>query len=188
MSVLAQPRPATGTSTGKITLFIVLASESVFFATALMAYLALRQQAVWPVEHTLARLTGPLANTAILLASAAAAWRATASIRAGKAFALRIWLMCAILLGLLFVACQVIEFSRAGMHVGDEALGGVFFTLMGFHAAHVIAGVFFLLINLVRAGLGDFSSSRYEAVEIGNWFWYYVAAVWLVLFTALYLV
>jgi heme/copper-type cytochrome/quinol oxidase subunit 3 len=187
MSVLAQPRPATGTSTGKIALFIVLASESVFFATALMAYVALRQQTAWPVQHTLERWMFPLANTVILLASTLAAWRATVRIREGRVSSLRVWLLVTLVLGLVFVAGQVFEFSRAGMHIDDEALGGVFFTLMGFHAAHVLAGVLFLVINLVRAGLGDFSSRRYEAVEIGNWFWFYVASVWLVLFAALYL-
>jgi heme/copper-type cytochrome/quinol oxidase subunit 3 len=41
--------------------------------------------------------------------------------------------------------------------------------------------------RLARARLGDFSSTRYEAVELGTWFWYYVTSVWIVLFAALYL-
>ena len=73
------------------------------------------------------------------------------------------------------------------MRIDDQAFGGVFFTLMGFHGLHVLAGVVFLSINLARARLGDFSPARYDAVEIGTWFWYYVAAVWIVLFAALYL-
>ena len=36
--------------------------------------------------------------------------------------------------------------------------------------------------------LGDFTAERYEAVELGNWFWYYVTAIWAILFVALYLV
>ena len=92
------------------------------------------------------------------------------------------------LLGLLFVAGQIYEFSHAGLRIDDPAFGGVFFTLMGFHAIHVLAGVVFLTLNYLRAGLGDFSAERYEVVELGTLFWYYVTAVWFVLFAALYLI
>jgi len=96
-------------------------------------------------------------------------------------------LLITLLLGLIFVTGQVYEFSHAGLRIDDQTFGGVFFTLMGFHAVHVLGGVVFLALNYVRARLGDFSSNRYEAVELGNLFWYYVAAIWLVLFAVLYL-
>ena len=91
------------------------------------------------------------------------------------------------MLGLVFVTVQIYEFSSAGMHINDQAFGGVFFTLMGFHGLHVLAGVVFLIINLARTRLGDFSPTRYTAVELGTLFWYYVTFVWIVLFAALYL-
>jgi cytochrome c oxidase subunit 3 len=188
MNMLTESPSMSRFSTGKVALFFILASESVFFATMLVAYISLRNQTIWPVEHTLVRLTIPLANTAILLVSTIAAWRGTVSIREGKTAALNGWLLSTLVLGLVFVAGQVYEFSRAGMRINDQAFGGVFFTLMGFHGLHVLAGVVFLIINLARARLGDFSPTRYDAVEIGTWFWYYVAAVWIVLFAALYLV
>lgn len=152
-----------------------------------VAYISMRNQTGWPVEHTLARLTIPLANTAILLFSAIFAWRGTTSIKDGKISASQGWQMLTLLLGLVFVTVQIYEFSRAGMHINDQAFGGVFFILMGFHGLHVLGGVIFLIINLARARLGDFSPTRYEAVELGTWFWYYVTAVWVVLFAALYL-
>jgi cytochrome c oxidase subunit 3 len=174
-------------STGKVALFIILASESVFFATLLVAYAALRGQNNWPMTHSFGRLTIPLLNTMILVMSAVPARRAILSIRAGKQSALLTWLVITLLLGLVFVTGQVYEFGHAGLHINDQAFGGVFFTLMGFHALHVLAGVVFLVINLVRARLNDFSSNEYNPIELGSWFWYYVIAVWLVLFAALYL-
>ena len=187
MNILTEPRSMSRFSTGKVALFIILASESVFFATMLVAYISLRNQTVWPVQHTLGRLTIPLANTAILLVSTISAWRATVSIREEKTSALNGWLLSALLLGLVFVTGQVYEFSHAGMHTNDQAFGGVFFTLMGFHGLHVLSGVVFLIINLARARLGDFSPTDHDAIVLGTWFWYYVAAVWIVLFAALYL-
>ncbi len=91
-------------------------------------------------------------------------------------------------LGLVFVGGQFAEFASNGMRPGDQAFGGVFFTLMGFHAVHVLAGVVFLVINWVRGRLGDFSRGRHIAVTMGSWFWFYVTGVWLAMFVALYLV
>lgn len=187
MSVLANSHPTNKLNTGKVALSIILISESVFFATMLVAYVALRDQNNWPVEHTLARLSIPLTNTVLLLFSAISAWRATVSLRVGKTSASQAWQILTLLLGLVFVTIQIFEFTHSGMQINDQAYGGVFFTLMGFHGLHVLAGIVFLMINLVRTRLGDFSSTRYDTVEIGSWFWYYVTSVWILLFVALYL-
>ena len=188
MNILTEPRSVSRLSTGSRALFIILGSESIFFATMLVAYIALRDQAILPVEHTLRRLIIPIANTLILLVSTFFAWRATISIRHGKTLNLKSWLLFTVLLGFVFIAGQIYEFSRGGMHIDDHAYGGIFFTLIGFHGLHVLAGIVFLIINLLRARLGDFSVIRHDAIVLGTWFWYYVAAVWLVLFAALYMI
>jgi len=188
MSAMSASHPMSKISTGRIALLMTLGTESVFFVTLMVAYAALRDQVNWNMQHTLARLTIPLVNSGILLVSAGIAWWTGNVIRQGNKSALRSGLLITLLLGLVFVSGQIYEFSHAGLRIDDEAFGGVFFTLLGFHAIHVLAGVVFLALNLVRANLGDFSAERYEAVELGNWFWYYVAAVWAVLFVALYLV
>jgi heme/copper-type cytochrome/quinol oxidase subunit 3 len=176
------------TSTGKIALLVTLGTESVFFITLLVAYAALRDQVSWNVSHTLARLAIPLVNSGILLASALVAWWTNRAIVRDNRSALRNGLFATLLLGLVFVAGQIYEFNHAGLSIDDQAFGGVFFTLLGFHAVHVLAGVVFLALILMRAILGDFSAGQHEAVELGVWFWYYVTAVWGVLFVALYLI
>jgi len=187
MSTLPQAHPMSRLGTGKVALFIVLASESVFFATLLVAYAALRDQNNWPMDHSLGRLTFPLLNTAIIILSAIPARLVTLNLRNGKQSTALALMSATLIFGLIFVAGQVYEFSHAGFHIDDQAFGGVFFTLMGFHALHVLAGEVFLVINAIRTRLGDFSSQNYSVVELGSWFWYYVIGVWLVLFAALYL-
>jgi len=83
MSALSQSQahPMSKLSTGKVALFIILISESVFFTTLLVAYAALRDQNSWLIDHSLARLTIPLINTAILLLSVIPAWYAVVNIR-----------------------------------------------------------------------------------------------------------
>jgi len=188
MSTLPQAHPTSRPGTGKVGLFIVLATETVFFATLLVAYAALRGQNNWIMVHSLARLTIPLLNTAILILSAIPARLVILNIRDGKQPAALTSLIATLLLGLVFVAGQVFEFSHAGLHIDDQAFGGVFFTLMGFHVLHLLAGEVFLVINAVRTRIGDFSSDHYGSLELSTWFWYYVIGVWLVLFAALYLI
>ena len=186
--MVADIQPASKLSTGKVALLTILASETVFFVTLLVAYAALRGQLHWPVQHTLTRLALPLANTLVLVVSVLPASFATTRLRQDKASTSQALQAMTLALGLIFVAGQIYEFGHAGMRVDDQALGGVFFTLVGFHALHVLAGMAFIIINLVRTRLGDFSAGNYESVELGTWFWYYVTAVWIVLFSALYLV
>ena len=188
MSTMTSTHPMSKISTGRIALVITLVVESVFFVTALVAYAALRDQVNWNVPHTLARLAIPLINSGILLVSVFVAHWSTSAIRRDNQSALRGRLLVTPLLGLIFVGGQIYEFGHAGLRINDEAFGGVFFTLLGFHAVHVLAGVVFLALNLIRANLGDFTAGQHEAVELGNWFWYYVTAVWVVLFAVIYLV
>lgn len=186
MSTIVSSPPRSKISSGRIALLVILGTESIFFITLLAAYASLRGQSSWNVPHTLARLTIPLINSSVLLVSVLAAGWSHRAIQQGWGRALRGGLLLTLLLGLLFVAGQIYEFGHAGLRINDPSFGGVFFALMGFHAVHVLAGVVFLALNLMRASLGDFTAEQHEAVELGNWFWYYVTAVWLVLFVALY--
>jgi len=188
MSAMTAPHPMSKVSTGRIALLMTLGTESVFFVTLMVAYAALRDQVGWNVPHTLTRLAIPLVNTGVLLVSTLTAWWSGNVIRKDNHSALRLGLLVTLLLGLLFVAGQIFEFGHADLRIDDPSFGGVFFTLMGFHAVHVLGGVVFLALNLIRANLGDFSADRHEAVELGIWFWYYVAVVWVVMFVALYLI
>ena len=177
-------------SLAKVTLLAVLSTESVFFGMLLMVFLYMRsQQTSWPfMNTTLPELTLPIANTLLLLLSTVFARRAIQVIRRDDVKALNTALPITLIMGLVFVAGQVIEFNRSGMTITDTAFAGAFFILVAFHALHVLAGVVMLAINTVRSRLGDFSAGSYLPVEIGSWFWYYVAGVWLVLFFVLYII
>jgi cytochrome c oxidase subunit III len=176
--------------TARLTFLIVLGSETVFFGMLIAAYLYLRasQPNSTFVHVPLAQLGGPVINTLILLASAGTATLAGWSIRRGKQNALLLWLGITMALGLVFIGGQVLEYVRSGMTPSDQAFGGVFFTLMSFHALHMLAGSVVVALALYRARLGDFTARRHTAVDISIAFWYYVVAVWVVLFSVLYLV
>ena len=185
----ANIKPRTGLDSAKVATIVVLGSETFFFGTLVSAYLFMRGVYPWPLDGApLSRLVIPAANTLLLLVSVLTMYLALRAARAGGKAALVTWSTVTLALGLVFVGGQVLEYTSNGMMPGDQGFGGVFLTLMGFHALHLLAGVVMLALIAMRARLGDFTSRRHTAVEVGAWFWYYVAGVWAVLFTILYLI
>lgn len=173
----------------RITLLLVLGAETIFFGTLLSSFLFMRAGTP-SAAPALGRggILLPAANTALLLVSALSAAWSERAIRRGQAGRLKAGLRVTFLLGLVFVTGQALEFTRSGLRPTDAALAGMVFALITFHALHVLAGMLVLALNLLRAHLGDFTARRYMPVQVGGWFWYYVTAVWVVLFAALYLV
>jgi cytochrome c oxidase subunit III len=174
----------------KTTLFLVLGAETALFGTLVMSYLFMRSGGSdlsfvhpRPFDLMLASL-----NTLVLLISAVLAGNAHRAIGRDRANLLKIHLLTTLILGSVFLAGQVFEFIHSGMRIDDSTFGGVFFALIGFHALHVVAGITVIALNFVRSLFGDFSVRHHTAITVGTWFWYYVVAVWIVLFTVLYLV
>ena len=190
MNTTLSPRRTHPGDTARVALLVVLASEIIFFTTLLSAYFYLRQaQTNWPVAaFTATRLALPATNTLVIGLSAVSMGLSLNAVRKNHPAQLKLWLGITLLLGLAFVGLQILEFTRSGMRPNDQTFGGVFFTLMGFHALHILAGVVMLATILWRAFLGDFTPRRHVAVQIGTWFWYFIVGVWVVLFIALYLV
>jgi cytochrome c oxidase subunit 3 len=96
-------------------------------------------------------------------------------------------------LGVLFLAGQAYEWTHAGFSLSDGLMGSTFFTLTGFHAAHVAAGILVLLVATARvwrtrgANESDQGGTPVSLAESGTYYWHFVDAVWLVLFTLVYL-
>ncbi len=184
---IARPNPRV---TMQTTMLVVIGTETAFFATLVVSYLFMRGGGSTLLFRPPSRVDVAIAaaNTLVLLASALLARAASRAVQNGRTRLLKIGLLGAFSLGLLFVAGQIFEFRHSGMSLHALDFGGVFFALVGFHALHVLAGMVILGLNLARAQAGDFTPRRHVAVTAGTWFWYFVTAVWLVLFTVLYLI
>jgi heme/copper-type cytochrome/quinol oxidase subunit 3 len=165
----------------------VIATEGAFFAYLLFAYFYLASMAreAWPAEGAPA-LRLALPNTVILLASSGAMWLAERGMRTGSAFRLRIGLAATLLLGMAFLVIQEVEFSQQSFGPGRDAYGGLFFTILGFHAAHVLAGVVVVAFSAVLAWRRDDRSAR-VTLHNAAMYWHFVDAVWLAVFTTFYL-
>ncbi len=103
----------------------------------------------------------------------------------------RVWLAATALLGSTFMAGQVYEFTiffREGLTYGGSLFGSGFFTLTGFHGAHVTGGIIMLLSLLVLSFRGKLQSNRAETVELVGLYWHFVDIVWVLIFTIVYLI
>jgi cytochrome c oxidase subunit 3 len=95
-----------------------------------------------------------------------------------------------IFLGLAFEGLQLYEFITAfgrGMSLTANTFASAFFTMTGFHGAHVLGGLVLLTLILYRAGKGQFSSQHHVGVAAVTLYWHFVDVVWIFLFGILYL-
>jgi cytochrome c oxidase subunit 3 len=128
----------------------------------------------------------PLFNTLILLTSGTTVtWAHHALLHKDKRGL--VWgLVITVLLGVLFTACQVLEYSEAGFQYTGNLYGATFFMATGFHGFHVVIGTIFLAVCLVRALRDSFTPEHHLGFEFAAWYWHFVDVVWLFLFSAIY--
>ena len=108
------------------------------------------------------------------------------AIRRGDQRAMRNWTALTLLLGIAFLVGQLYDYSTLGFGISDGAFGTVFYTLTGFHGAHVFGGTVGLTILVARATQGQFSARNHVAVEAISFYWHFVDVVWIALFSTLY--
>lgn len=182
--------PAVGSPELAILIFIVF--ELMLFSGMIAAYLVLRTGSfAWPPPGMPAL---PIAvtwvNTAVLLFSAFTMYRATREVAAGRADRFRNALALTAVLGTVFLIVQGSEWVRLiqqGMTLTSGSYGGIFYTLIGLHAVHVLGAVLWLGAVFGLALRGRYTSASYTGVRICAMYWYFVSALWPLLFGMVYL-
>ena len=135
-------------------MLLFIASEVMFFGGLFATYFNARAMAGpgnWhPPEG--GHLDLPLAAvlTVILVASSFTMQFGVWAIRRGDTGKLRLWTAITLGLGVLFLAGQLYDYSQLGFSIADSSFGTVFYTLTGFHGAHVFGGAVGLTIILAR--------------------------------------
>lgn len=168
-------------------MILFIASEVMFFGGLFGAYFNIRAGfPEWPPAGTPAiEIVVTIALTVVLLSSSVSQHLAMGAIKRGDRRALVRWVGLTVCLGLSFLAGQAYEYSTLGFGPGDNVFTTLFFTITGFHGAHVAAGLVILLLVILRAD--RFSAENHGQVEAATYYWHFVDAVWLFVFTALYL-
>jgi cytochrome c oxidase subunit 3 len=209
------PPTSTGLDNKKIAIWAFIGSECMLFASLISTYLIYKGRSVvgpYPHEACLppgcstplkAILNIPVtsASTFVLLMSSLAMVLALAAVETkdqpktttGEKIlgSSKLWLWMTAILGATFLGFQAFEFTsfvHEGLTIRTNLFGSSFFTLTGFHGAHVTAGVLWLLTLLAidyRRGLGPKDAIN---VDLAALYWHFVDVVWIAIFTLVYLI
>jgi heme/copper-type cytochrome/quinol oxidase subunit 3 len=193
MSTLSRPyalpiNPPDRRSPGWMVMVLIIATEAMLFAYLLFSYFYLASSATgkWPPSGP-PDLTLVIPNTVILLVSSGCIWWGERGLRLGSRRRLVIGLVATLVLGVAFLSIQGVEYAHKTFHLATNAYSSLFFTITGLHGTHVFIGLLMVAIALVRTLCGHFTPERHLAVTNTAMYWHFVDAVWLVVFTALYL-
>ena len=160
---------------------IFIASESVFFLAIVLAYVAYRDAGLATARAALD--VGRTAIFSVALFASSGTMLLAARRRSG------LWLGATMVLGAIFLLGQGAEYARLlreGIGPGSALFGTTFFTVTGLHGLHVLAGLV-ALAALFAANLRRARGVHPVAWEAVGLYWHFVDAVWVVVFSVVYL-
>jgi cytochrome c oxidase subunit 3 len=190
-----------GISNPVLGMILFITSEVMFFAGLFAAYFNVRASAPqWPpgpqavteelsehFHHLHAEPWLALGLTVILVLSSFTCQLAIWAIRDNNRTGFIRNIAVTLILGITFLIGQAYDYTTLGFGLADGVFGTTFYTLTGFHGAHVFGGVIMLGVVLYRGMAGQFSARHHDAVEATSIYWHFVDVVWIALFSTLYI-
>ena len=182
----------TGYSNEKLGMWVFLGSECLLFGGLISTYLLYQDRAITgPLPKDLYDIPFTSVSSFVLLMSSLTMVLAVGSWMRGDLRRGRTWLLSTALLGGVFIAGQVYEFTsfvNEGMGYTTNLAASSFYTLPGFPGVPVTAGII-MLLSLVGLSLtGRLGADKAETVEIIGLYWHFVDVVWILIFTIVYLI
>ena len=170
-------------------MLLFIMSEVMIFGAFFTAYFFVRivTHNPWPAHGTTLPEATTGVNTAILFSSSLTIHWALVSIRKGNRFGLKAGMVATFLLGLTFLILQVNEYVHLGFAPQDAAQATVFYSLTGLHGAHVVIGLGALAIVTLRSFRGHYSPEHHQGMEVPGIYWHFVDIMWLIVYTAVYI-
>jgi len=186
-------RPDTGLTNPKLGIWLFLASEVMLFGSLFSSYALLRMGAEsWPRQSTIVSVPLATLNTVILIASSVTMVLSWAALKSQNLARYRLFMGLTFLGGAAFLVVKSFEYGEKlshGLLPSTSIFLGLYFTLTGLHALHVIGG---MIVNAFLWGPGvrmwHTNPERFtNRVEVAGLYWHFVDLVWIFLFPVLYL-
>ncbi|MCS6961011.1 MAG: cytochrome c oxidase subunit 3 family protein [Deltaproteobacteria bacterium] len=197
--------PVNAYHASKLGMWLFLATEILLFSVLFSAFAVYNWMYFEYFHDAATKLDWRLGaiNTAVLLFSsytaAVAVYKAQISDNRGVVINFGISFLC----GLIFLVIKYIEYSAKYEHgyfpgtsywnstefsAHYKNYFGLYYTMTGLHALHVVIGMGVLLWVIGLARKNRFSSRYYTPVELGALYWHLVDLIWIFLFPLLYLI
>jgi cytochrome c oxidase subunit 3/cytochrome o ubiquinol oxidase subunit 3 len=180
-------RPARG----RVGMLCLIAAEAAIFTIFVVAYLFyLGKSLMGPTPKDV--LNVPIFYTICLLSSSLTIHLAVRTLRRGSIRNFGAWWFATIALGAAFLYGTATEWRRLiyhdGLTISTNLFGTTYYSLVGLHGFHVIVGLLGLSLVLVFALAGNLKQEHAERVDVLSLYWHFVDAVWVVVFTVVYVI
>jgi cytochrome c oxidase subunit 3 len=178
-------------SRGRVGMFALIAAEAAIFTIFVVAYLFyVGKSLTGPMPKDV--LSVPVFYTICLLSSSLTIHLAAKSLRLGGVLRFGILWLATIALGATFMYGTATEWHRLiyhnGLTISTNLFGTTYYSLVGLHGFHVVVGLVSLSLVMALTLLGSVRSEHAERVEVLSLYWHFVDAVWIVVFTVVYVI
>ncbi len=173
---------------GMISLIIAESAIFLIFVAAYIFYIGKSLDGPAPKQI----LTIPIFATICLLSSSLTMHAAVAALRKGKTAAFNLVWIATLILGAICLAARAREWHHLiydlGFTIQSNLFGTTYYSLVGLHATHVTIGLLGLAIVAILGLAGKIRREHSERCEVIALYWHFVDAVWVVVFTVVYIV
>lgn len=170
-------------------IFLIITETSLFmmFVAVYLVYAGRSLTGPYPKDV----LEIPVLASICLLSSSLTVYFAEHALVKGELARFKLWWILTILLGLEFLTATALEWRKLifedHLTISTNLFGTTFYSLVGLHASHVIVGLFFLTLVLVATLRGFPIETQTRRVVFLSWYWHFVDAVWVIVFTVVYI-
>ena len=184
------PRPWSLPYRGKVAMAALIVAELAIFTIFVVAYLYyVGKSLTGPTPKEV--LETPVFYTICLLSSSLTVHLAAKYLDRGKRGAfLGLWFLTFVLGGLFLLGTGQ-EWHRLiyehGLTISTNLFGTTYYSLVGLHAFHLTAGLVMLGIVLIFGLAGRVGQDQSDRVGVLSMYWHFVDAVWVVVFTVVYI-
>src|SRR5262245_16185178 len=178
-------------SARKVAIVCLILTETGLFSIFVAAYLFyIGKSLTGPTPREV--LETPIIPTICLLSSSVTIMLAERALRKENRGRFQLWWLSTILLAAAFIGATAIEWHRLitvhHLTISTNLFGTAFYSLVGLHATHVIVGLCLLTLVLVFSLRGLVTPLQHERIQMVSWYWHFVDAVWVVVFTVVYVI
>ena len=169
---------------------LIVGESAIFtiFVVAYVFYMGKSLSGPTPVQV----LEVPILATICLLSSSLTIWRAEKAIEDDRIGSFTVWLGATIALAAVFLTGTALEWKkliyRDGLTISTNLFGTTFYSLVGLHATHVVVGLSLLTSIFIFSLFGWVDSRQSERFGVVALYWHFVDAVWIVVFSVVYLI
>lgn len=191
LAPLTPDQPLDLPSRGRVGMLSLIIGESAIFTIFVVAYVFYIGKSLYgPTPAQV--LEVPIFNTVCLLSSSFFIWLAEGSIEKNRMRRFLLWWSTTICLGIVFLVGTAREWLKLiyhdGLTIRTNLFGTTFYSLVGLHATHVVVGLLMLLLVLAFTLTGHVKESHTERIQVLALYWHFVDAVWVVVFTVVYII